>query len=205
MVFLAVVGPTSSGKSDVALMLAQQLGGEIVCCDSVQVYRGFDIGSAKPSRADQAKVPHHLFNILEWHETFDAATYAVKAKECILDIEGRGKIPIVTGGSGLYLRSLISDRWNDDLPNDPALRDMLRMRSSIELYAELRQKDPRRAAEIHVNDRFRVVRALEIVLLTGKPVPQAPESLPGQARHVTIVMEPPRENLLQKIAERTRL
>jgi tRNA dimethylallyltransferase len=200
--FIVVGGPTASGKSAVALELAKSLSGSIVCCDSVQIYEGFDIGSAKPTKAEQADVPHYLFDLLSWDEPCDAAIYAAKAKEAMASIKAQDRIPIVVGGTGLYLRALLGESWDDDLPGDPDLRQRLGLRASDDLYQELQVKDPRRASELHANDRFRVIRALEINILTGYPVRQASVATPANRSHVMIFMNPPRETLYERINAR---
>lgn len=202
--FIAVVGPTASGKSAVALELAKRCQGEIVCCDSVQLYRGFDIGSAKPSLAEQAEVPHHLFDSLAPTEPCDAGTYAEKARVCIEEIRSRGCMPIVTGGTGLYLRALAGENWNADLPTDENLRIELKKRTSESLFTELCERDPLRASQVHQNDRFRVVRALEIILLTGSVVPQPSKLVEADRDHLVLVMDPPRSDLLKAIHLRTQ-
>lgn len=202
--YLVVAGPTGSGKSDLAMALADRLGGEIVGCDSVQIYRGFDIGSAKPSPADRLAVPHHMIDRLAWHEECDAALYAKGAAAAIADVRGRGKVPIVVGGTGLYLRALIGRGWHSDLPKDEALRAALQEQGSAELYATLQSLDPVRAAALHPNDRFRVVRALELVTLLGKTLGEAGLTAPaGQDPGAWIlVLEPPRAELHERIERR---
>lgn len=201
--FIAVVGPTASGKSAVAMELAKHCRGEIVCCDSVQLYRGFDIGSAKPTREDRSHVPHHLFDEFEPDEPCDAAIYAQKAHQVIDEILTRGGMPIVTGGTGLYLRALAGENWNTDLPCDEALRQKLAQRSSVDLYEDLKARDPLRATQVHPNDRIRVIRSLEIVLLTGLAVPQPSKSLPTTRNHLVVVMDPPRAALQEAVRRRT--
>lgn len=202
--FLAVVGPTASGKSAASMKLASELGGEIVCCDSVQLYRGFDIGSAKPTKEDCEKIPHHLFGAFEWNEDCDAGVYADRAKLAIEDIRSRNRVPIITGGTGLYLRALVGSQWDGDLPKDEVLRESLKQRSSEDLFAELKAIDPKRAEALHPNDRFRVIRALEINRLTGKPVRQTPKPHDADRDYVVVVLEPPRAALQEKISERTK-
>lgn len=201
--FLVVVGPTASGKSALAMQLAQAFNGAIVCCDSVQLYRGFDIGSAKPSVAEQRLVPHFLFDALYWDQPCDAARYAAMAKKAIKDIREAGQLPIVVGGTGLYLRALLGDAWDDDVPSDQDLRKKLNSRSSEDLFAELLRIDPRRAGQLHQNDRFRVVRALEINILTGHPVPSVSRAEPAQRSHLAFFLNPPRAMLHEKIHQRT--
>jgi tRNA dimethylallyltransferase len=206
--FLGVVGPTGSGKSALAMQLAARLGGEIIGCDSVQLYRGFDVGAAKPTAAERAQVPHHLVDVLAWDEECDAARYAALARAAIADVGARGRVPIVCGGTGLYLRSLVGQAFHEDLPRDDALRARLAQLPLAEAYAELARRDPRRAAEVHANDRFRVLRALELVTLLGKPLsealPPVAAGAPGGApRGVVVLLTPDRAALHAAIARRT--
>ena len=205
MRFVAVVGPTASGKSAVAMEIARCCAGEIVCCDSVQLYRGFDIGSAKPSSEEQEQVPHHLFDVFSAGEPCDAAIYAQKARACMDEIRSRGRMPLVTGGTGLYLRALTGENWNADLPSDESLRHELAQRSSDELFKELTELDPVRASQLHQNDRFRVIRALEILKLTGLPVPQPRTPASDKRDHIVIVMDPPKSILHDAIHRRTEV
>jgi tRNA dimethylallyltransferase len=205
MDFIAVVGPTASGKSAAAMEIATHLSGEIVCCDSVQLYRGFKIGAASPSEAELRRVPHHLFGVLDPYDDCDAALYAHRAKDVIREIKARNKVPVVTGGTGLYLRALMNDRFDPDLPKDQKLRELLQTQTSEELYAELVKLDPRRAKDLHPNDRFRVIRALEIVRITGKPVPVSEGKSIDTPRNCVIVrLDPPRAVLHDNIALRTK-
>ena len=199
--YIVVAGPTASGKSGLALKLAEELNGEIVNCDSVQVYKGFDIGSAKPSSEEQNFVPHHLFDVVEAHEDFDAAVYARQAKQVIQEIRGRSRIPIVVGGTGLYLRSLWGQNFHD-LPKDPELRSKLEKISNEELMNELEKVDPQRATQIHFNDHLRLVRAVELTRLLGGPVSglEAAEDQSDQA--FKIKMNVPRKLLHKRIAIR---
>lgn len=203
--WIAVVGPTGSGKSQLAMELADRLGGEIIGCDSVQLYRGFDIGSAKPTIDDFARIPHHLFDVFVWHEDCDAALYANLARQAINQVLSRGRTPIVTGGTGLYLRALLGGGWNIDLPKDESLRDRLQSEPSDVLFAKLCALDPERAKALHPNDRFRVIRALELVMLLGRPLHEAgfDATKPGDQSCMIVVLEPPRAVLHQRIATRT--
>lgn len=169
---IAVTGPTASGKSALALALARALDGEIVSCDSMQVYRGMDIGTAKPTREELATVPHHMIDVLEPNEAFSAAEYAVLAERAIEDVWERGKIPIVCGGTGLYLEALKSARHGAPMPTLPAFRAEMRALAEREgneaLYARLCEIDAESAEKIHKNNVTRVIRALEIYQATGK-------------------------------------
>ena len=202
--FVVVGGPTASGKSAVALDLAKALNGSIICCDSVQLYRGFDVGSAKPTKAEQSQVPHLLFDEFSWNENCDAAIYSLKARESIQRERASGRMPIVVGGTGLYLRALLGESFDEDIPSDESLRQELSARDSDDLFAELKALDPRRAAQLHRNDRFRVVRALEINRLTGAPVREVSVSAAAPRSHVMVFMNPAREVLHERINLRTR-
>jgi len=170
---LAIVGPTATGKSALALALAESLRGEIVNADALQVYRGFDIGTAKPSAADRERVPHHLIDILDPSEVYSAGEFARRAREAIADIQGRGKLPIVVGGSGLYLRALLFG-ISPIPPGDPEVQELLRERLAAEglgkLRADLAGIDPRTEARLAPGDTQRVLRALEVALVTGRPL-----------------------------------
>ena len=171
MKVIALVGATGVGKTRVAIELCQRLGGEIVGADSVQVYRGFDIGSGKPSTDELAGVPHHLIDVVEPDASIDAARYAELADAAIADIASRGKVPIVVGGTGLWLRALLRGLVEAP-PVDAALRARLEARwradRGIALHRRLREVDPASARSVHANDMVRVVRALEFHAQTGR-------------------------------------
>lgn len=167
---LAIVGPTASGKSSVAMQLAETKPIEIVSCDSVQVYREFDIGCAKPSKRDQKSVPHHLIDVVSWNEGFDAAKYCVLADKSIQSVLQRSRIPLVCGGTGLYLRALRYGLIGAP-PADPVLREQLLRREKVNpgfLLSKLSALDPACAANIDTANQVRVLRALEICMQTGK-------------------------------------
>ena len=171
---IAVVGPTASGKSALALDLSERFGGEIVSCDSMQIYRGMDIGTAKPTPAERARVKHHMIDILDPDQPYSAADYGDEAAKVAEEILSRGKLPVFCGGTGLYLTAVLTGRHGEAPPSDPALRAELSGRGKTEegraaLYAELAAIDPASAAATHPNNLRRVVRALEIYRLTGKP------------------------------------
>jgi len=169
---VTVVGPTASGKSSLAVALAQRLGdAEIVNADSMQLYRGMDIGTAKPSVAERAGVPHHLFDVLDVTESAAVAEFQTWARAAIADCHRRGITPIVVGGSALYVRAVL-DRL--DFPGtDPEVRDRwkaeLAARGADALHAELAERDPAAAAQILPTNERRLVRALEVIDLTGEP------------------------------------
>jgi len=170
---LTVVGPTASGKTALAVALAEKLGGEIVSADSVQIYRGFDIGSGKPSAEELARAPHHLIGSVDPLEPMDAALWAERAARAIEDIRARGKTPIVCGGTFLWVKALL---WGlvKAPAADPALRAEHKALAENEgraaLHARLREVDPVSAERLHPNDFVRVSRALEVRALTGRPM-----------------------------------
>ena len=166
---ISVSGPTCTGKSDLAMKLAGKLDGEIVNCDSMQVYRHFDIGTAKPERAAMEAVPHHLVDIVEPHEEFNAARFCEEADRAVQDISRRRKTPILVGGTGLYLRALIYGLF--EAPKDEPLRSRLSgeyTEDPLGFYESLKKTDPAYALRISHKDKIRAVRAMEIFLLTGK-------------------------------------
>jgi tRNA dimethylallyltransferase len=170
---LVITGPTASGKSELALRLAEQLNGEIICVDSLTVYRRLAIGSAKPTAEQQQRIPHHLLDIREPDQPFTAADFRVEATAVINDCLQRGKQPILAGGTGLYLRSLL--RGLNDAPGaDPTLRKKLTERGKQEgggrLLAELAQVDPDTARRLHPNNIIRIIRALEVFQCSGIPL-----------------------------------
>jgi tRNA dimethylallyltransferase len=165
----ALVGPTASGKSAVALLAAQSLPGEIVSVDSMQVYQGLDIGTAKPSPGDRARLAHHLIDVMPLDRSFDAAAFVQLASAAIDQIFARGKWAILCGGTGLYLKALIDGLGHGPAP-DPALRAELEALPLAELLAELREHDPAAYDTVDRKNRRRVIRALEVVRLTGRPL-----------------------------------
>ena len=165
---LFLAGPTAVGKSAVALLLAERLGGEIISVDSMQVYRGLDLGTAKPSMADQRRVRHHLIDIVDLAETFDAAAFVRHARAAEADILSRGKLPIFCGGTGLYFQALLAG-LGEAPPTDAALRAQLETLPLPELLAELERTDPETFARIDRRNPRRVVRAIEVIRLTGRP------------------------------------
>jgi tRNA dimethylallyltransferase len=170
---VVICGPTAVGKTALAVDLARQFNGEIVGADSMQIYRRLDIGTAKPSSAERAAVPHHMVDILEPHEDFDAAAYGRRAGACVVEVIRRGKLPFVVGGTGLYIKALIYG-LTEAAPSDETVRSELK--SQLEqagpqaMHARLAQIDPQSARRIHPNDAFRILRALEVFQITGRPM-----------------------------------
>lgn len=165
---ILIGGPTAVGKTDVALLLAEQLGGEIVVVDSMQVYRRLDIGTAKPSAADRARVPHHLLDVVEVTEPFDAAKFVELARSAVEQIQARGRVPILCGGTGLYFKAFLAGLGEAPAP-DPKLRAELEATPVAELLHELAERDPVLYAKIDRNNPRRIIRAVEVIRLTGKP------------------------------------
>jgi tRNA dimethylallyltransferase len=204
-----IIGPTAVGKTDLSLSLARALEAEIVGADSRQVYRFLDIGTAKPSVAQRQEVPHHLIDIVNPDETLNAARFAQLAWNCIHAIEARGKVPIIVGGSGLYIRAL-TDGLFAGPGADPHLRAALEAEAHSlglqGLHARLAIVDQAAAHRIHPHDRVRIIRALEIYTLTGKPISQWQCQWQNPRRHRAFVLmglSRDREELRQRIAART--
>jgi tRNA dimethylallyltransferase len=173
LALIAIVGPTASGKSALALRLARERGGEIVSCDSQQVYRGLDIGTAKPTPEERREIPHHLIDVADPDATFSAADYARLARAALGDIRGRGRLAIVAGGSGLYLRALLEGLFEGP-SRDEGLRrrleELAERFGDARLHRLLSRVDPEAAARIQERDRVRIVRALEVFRATGQPI-----------------------------------
>jgi tRNA dimethylallyltransferase len=207
---IAIVGPTGAGKSDLAMHLARECSGEIVSCDSLQVYRGLDVGSAKASAAERAEVPHHLLDVVDPDQPFSAADYMHLARATIREISGRARLPIVVGGTGLYLRALLQGLFPGPSRSEPLRRrfDSLADRFGDQrLWRFLRGVDPAAAGRISPSDRVRVVRALEVFWTTGKSLSahhqSGSEPLRG-FRTLIVGLDPGREQLRKRIEARTR-
>lgn len=173
---VVITGPTASGKTALGVALARRLGGEVVSADSMQIYRGMDIGTAKPTPEEMQGVPHHMIDIADPTENYSVSRYAAEAAACVDDILARGKLPVVVGGTGLYIDSLIAGRTFADGTADTALRQELSERydeiGGEGLLGELRKVDPERAAKLHPADKKRIVRAMEVYILTGRTITQ---------------------------------
>ncbi len=165
---LFLTGPTGSGKSAVALLLAEATGGEIICADAYQVYQGIPLLTAQPSPADQARAPHHLYGSVPLTQEMDAAHFEKVALAAVADVQSRGHLPIICGGSGLYIKAL-THGLSPLPPGDPQLRSKLERLSPAQLAAQLLQLDPGSAAQLNLQNPRHVTRALEICLLTGQP------------------------------------
>ena len=165
---IVIAGPTAVGKTAVAIHVAQQLGCEIISVDSMQVYRGMDIGTAKPSIEERRSIPHHLLDIVDVTEPFDAARFARLAHAAMRDIQSRNRVPVLTGGTGLYFKAVI-EGVGEAPSADPALRSKLESTALDELLAELQQCDPALYARIDKKNPRRVIRAIEVIRQTGRP------------------------------------
>jgi tRNA dimethylallyltransferase len=205
---VVILGPTGSGKTALSLKLAEQFGGEIVSCDSVAVYRDFEIGTAKPSREDRKRIRHHLIDVVAPFEEFTAGDYSRLARRAIADIVHRGCLPIIVGGTGLYLRALIHGLFEGPSRSEQ-LRIRLRRRADQKtiqhLHRVLSRLDPDAAARIHPNDTPKLVRAIEVCLLAGERLTvmwdKGRDALTGY-RILRIGLDPDRNALYARINER---
>ena len=168
----AVVGPTASGKTALAVQLARQFGGEIVSADSMQIYKGMPIATAVPTSQERCGIPHYLMEIIEPQQRYTVADYVAAAHRTIAEIDARGRLPILVGGTGLYIDSLLQNLTFSEEKEDPAVREALlyeaQENGADALYQRLRRIDPQTAARLHPNDQKRIVRALEVYVLTGR-------------------------------------
>lgn len=169
---IVICGPTATGKSSLAMALAQRLGVPILSADSRQVYRGFDIGTAKPSLADQAQVPHFLIDICEPTETLTVADYQQQAQGLIAQYHTQGQSPLLVGGTGLYIQAIVDGLKIPQVPPQLELRSQLQAQGQPQIYQWLQRLDPPSAAKIHAHDQVRTLRALEVYYTTGKPLSQ---------------------------------
>jgi tRNA dimethylallyltransferase len=163
-----IAGPTAVGKSAIASELARRLDGEIISVDSMQVYRGLDIGTAKPTLEEQKKIPHHLIDVAELDETFDAAKFCALAKKAVEAVQSRNRVPIFCGGTGFYLKAFL-EGIGDAPPSDPELRRALEKIPLGDLLDEVKRTDPATFDKIDRRNPRRVIRAVEVIRLTGKP------------------------------------
>ena len=207
---VAVVGPTASGKSDLGMALAERFDGEIVNCDSVQVYRGLNVATAKVPMEERRGVPHHLIDIVEPTVNFTAVAWAEEAKRVIVDVESRGKRAILVGGTGFYLRALTTrffDSPDIDESIRPRLQRIMERRGAEQLHRMLARADPKLAAKFAPKDWSRVIRALEVYFSSGRPLSEWQERSPEEPTEYAerlhyFVLEPPREELYGRINRR---
>lgn len=200
---IAIAGSTASGKTQLALELAAQLDGDILCADSRQIYRELDIGTAKPSLAEQKQVPHHLFDIADPLENFTLSQYCVAAETCFAQIQAQKRLPFLVGGTGLYFRSLLYDYTLPKVKPQPDLRAELESWDNQRLQMELQRVDPVSAERFHLNDRRRKIRALEVFQVTGQPISQSQNrSQTINRRCLYIGLRVPKERLYHRIQAR---
>jgi tRNA dimethylallyltransferase len=206
---IAIMGATATGKSRLAIHLAFEQGGEVISMDSRQVYRGFDIGTGKVTRDQLAMVPHHLIDVADPSEVWSAGKHATAAEAAVREIDSRGKVAILAGGTGLYFRALFGGLVDVSIPAD----EVARIRATFEgvgteeLYQRLRDADPIRANELSANDRVRITRALELFIYTGVPASELYAQQPERASDIEyfkLVLSCPRGLLRERIAARTK-
>lgn len=205
---IAITGCTASGKSSLAMELASMHRCEIVCMDSMQVYTGMDIGTAKPTKADQNAVPHHMLDVVSPTDAYAVADYVKGAEEAFAEIRQRGNTPMLVGGTGLYLKALLHGMTLGVEKSDPEVRARYEAIAALpdgreQLHAMLEKCDPPTAAKLHPNDLRRVIRALEVYELTGTPLSQQKREEPERPYHILpLVLTMPREKLQKRIALR---
>jgi tRNA dimethylallyltransferase len=206
---IAIVGPTAAGKSAAGMVLAEQIGGEIVSIDSRQVYRGLDIGTAKPGIEERRRIPHHCIDVLDLTERGNAEWFAGLAREAIRSIAARSKVPVLVGGSGFYLRAVIHGLFPVEIERSArrTFAAQIEDTPTVLLYERLALVDPASSARIHPNDRYRIVRALEVHDLTGTPLSEhfrrQERVKPGMAGFTIFGLAPQRGSLRRAIRERT--
>jgi tRNA dimethylallyltransferase len=195
-----VLGPTSSGKSDLAVFLAQQCNGEVISADSRQVYKSMDIGTGKITKEEMRGVPHHLLSYVDPQEPYSLSRWYKDATECIKDIISRGKLPIVCGGTGFYIESIVDGVVPPEVPPDPILREQLEQYSTEELYDKLQELDTDRADDIDRYNRIRLIRAIEIATHMGN----VPKREPKESEYAVyqIGLSLPKEELMGRVHTR---
>ncbi len=199
---IAIVGPTASGKSALAMRVAERLGGEIVSADSRQVYRHLSIGTAKPTAEERARVRHHLIDVVDPGERYDVLRYQREGRVALAEIRGRGCTSLVVGGTGLYVRALLDGLDLASLPHDPAVRARLESEDPATLHDRLRAIDPEAGSRVDPRNRRRLVRYLEVATIVGGAVSRARGP---QLAALRIGLRPPREVLVAAIEHRVRV
>lgn len=199
---IVILGPTSSGKSDIAIKLAQKFDGEIVSADSRQIYRGMDIGTGKVTKQEQKLVKHWMLDIVSPNTEYNVAKYKKRAQKILEDILKRGKLPIICGGTGFWIKALVDNIDFPEVKPDPALRNMLSNKSADELFGELKKIDPERARTIDPKNKVRLIRAIEICKAIGKvPIVSHQSSVISQ-HFLQIGIDLPKETLNERIMTR---
>ena len=202
---ILIIGPTAVGKTELAIQLAENLNGEIISADSRLFYRGMDIGTAKPSNKELARVPHYLIDIVNPNETLSLAVFQEKAKEIIADIHARGKLPFLVGGTGQYVRAVTEGWTPPEVTADEQLRAELEKKDGEWLHAKLQMLDPEAAAKIDARNVRRTVRALEVILTTGRKFSEQRGQVESPYQLITIGLTRPRPELYQRVDERIDL
>ena len=209
MRLIVIAGPTASGKTALAVRIAQRHGGEIVNADSMQVYKYMNIGTAKPDISERGGIPHHLMDIVDPRDSFSVSRYCELAHKCIKDISDRGKLPILVGGTGLYIDSVVNNVIFSDVPSDKEycalLEQQAKKHGNEYIYKMLQIIDPTAAEKIAVNDIKRIIRALEVYKTTGKTITEhkaASRSVPSPYRAEYFALDTDRGELYDKINRR---
>lgn len=202
---IAIVGATASGKTAYSIELAKQIDGEIISADSRLVYKGFDTACAKPTIEERDGIPHHMMDIVEPEVDYSAGLYEQDAKKCIEDIISRGKIPIITGGTGLYYRVLLENYALPKVEPDYEFRNLAKLEETPELYEKLKKLDPVSAAKIDSNDKKKIIRALEVIHITGHPMSEVQGLKEAEFDVEWIGMNFPRPELYERINKRVDL
>ncbi len=205
---ICIAGPTASGKTALSIALAKELNAEIVSCDSMQVYKGMDIGTAKPTPEERAGIPHHMFDVVAPDEDFSVSRYCAEASPIVDDILSRGKTAIIVGGTGLYMDSLI--KGNDFAPfPSTGMREMLEQQPIEAVYARLQEVDPESAAKLHLSDKKRIIRAMEVYLETGETITshnRRTQAIPPKYKPVWFALEDEkRQDLYARIDRRVEI
>jgi len=197
-----ILGPTASGKSDLAIKLAKEFNGEIVSADSRQIYKEMDIGTAKVTKKEMNNIPHYLIDIINLNEEFTLAQYKELAVKTIKDIQKRNKLPFLVGGTGLYIQSVVDNLQIPEVTPDKKLRDQLEKQTNQELHNQLKKLDAQALKVINVNNKRRMIRALEVCLLTKKPFSKQRKKAKPLFNTLQIGIKPNKETLERKINQR---
>lgn len=200
---IAICGATATGKSAIAMALADRLGTEIISADSRQVYREFDIGTAKPTKSEQQAIKHHLIDICDPTQTLTVADYQARAQAAIAHLQAKGRVPLLVGGTGLYIRAVIKGLKIPQVPPQPELRSQLASLGQPCGYAMLQQVDPISASNIHPHDTVRTLRALEVFYVTGMPISAQQGEAPPSYPILQIGLDSQADLLIQRIKQRT--